>query len=279
MADSTAADSSAVDGSIVDGAGSDAGTTDAPTDSAPTDSAASGDGAMGDGETTDGATTDASDAAPPQPLALCAAFDSRFLLNEADAGTANAEADRTTAWAYSIYDNFFNETGAYIGGECSFSGFTLAVTSTSDSGNAYSVFLDSWIQQFLGCPIAGDAGTLAYGLLPSELAGHVYTTADLNKLSSDFVDGIINTLSCAGDCLSGANTLPDGGTLANVAPLTDQQVASIRAELAYLQSQVSTTTLDSGTISFSADPSCDPSTSCMDLCPAPDAGAHDASGD
>jgi hypothetical protein len=278
MADSTgeggvgsAADGSAVDGSIVDGAGNDAGATDASTDSA-----ASSDGAMADG-----ATTDASDAAPlpPQPLALCAAFDSRFLLNEADAGTANAEADRTRTWAYDIYDNFFNGTGPYIGGDCSFSGFTLAVTSTSDTGNAYNAFLDSWIQQFLGCPIAGDAGTLAYGLLPSELAGHVYTTADLNKLSSDFVDGIINTLTCAGDCLNGAYTLPDGGTLANVAPLTDQQVASIRAELAYLQSQVSTTTLDSGTISFSTDPSCDPSTECMDLCPAPDAGAQDASGD
>jgi hypothetical protein len=294
-ADSTAADGSVVDGSSVDGAGSgvdgssvdgagsivdgssvDGSISDAGTTDAPTDSAASHDGATGDG-----ATTDASDAAAPQPLALCAAFDSRFLLNEADAGVAAAESARTQAWAFSIYDNFFNETGAYIGGDCSFSGFTLAVTNSSDMGGPYITFLDSWIQQFLGCPTTEDAGALAYGLLPPELAGHLYTTADLNKLSSDFVDAINNTLTCAGDCLNGPSPSPDGGTLADVAPLTDEQVASIRAELAYLQShlQVSPTPLQSPTISFSTDPQCNPSTSCLDLCPTPDAGAQDASGD
>jgi hypothetical protein len=207
-------------------------------------------------------------------------MDSRFLLDEADASAAAAEFARSQAWAFDIYDNFFNQTGAYIGVDCSFSGFTLAVANSADNGAAYNAYLDSWIQQFMGCPIVEEAGALSYGLLPSELAGHVYTTADLNELSSIFVDGINNSLACAGDCIGNA----DGGVEPpSLAPLTPEQIASIRAELAYLQSQVSTSLVDSGSFSFSADPSCDPSTSCMALCPSPDAGTDagtsDASGD
>jgi hypothetical protein len=63
--------------------------------------------------------------------------------------------------------------------------------------------------------------------------------------------------------------LSDGGEPPSVAPLTSDQIASIQAELAYLQSQVSTSLVDSGSLSFTADPSC---ASCFALCPSSDAG-------
>jgi hypothetical protein len=263
-ADVKASDGSLHDGAIADGGGLDA-TTDAMTD-AMTDSTTD---ATADGTTTD-APTDASDGGPPEPLALCTLFDSRFLLNEADASTGGAESARSSSWAFDIYNNFFNRTGAYVAGNCSLSGFTLAVANSSDNGAAYNDYLDSWIQQFLGCPVVEEAGALSYGLLPSELAGHVYTTADLNQLSSDFIDGINNTLACAGDCI--ANVQNDGGEPPSLAPLTTEQIDSIQAELAHLQSQVSTSLVDSGSLSFTPDPSCDPSSSCFALCPNPDAG-------
>jgi hypothetical protein len=260
-ADTGAADVKASDGSLHDGKVADGGGLDATTDST-TDAAT-------DSPTTD-APADASESGPPEPLALCTLFDSRFALNESDAGIGAAESARSNSWAFDIYNNFFNRTGAYIAGDCSLSGFTLAVANSSDNGAAYNDYLDSWIQQFLGCPIIEEAGAHSYGLLPSELAGHVYTTDDLNRLSSDFIDGINNTLACAGDCI--ANVLSDGGEPPSVAPLTSDQIASIQAELAYLQSQVSTSLVDSGSLSFTADPSCDPSTSCFALCPSSDAG-------
>jgi hypothetical protein len=265
------ADSPTTDGSTTDSSNPDGATTDSMSADAPTDSAASG----GDGSGSDSGGADGEAGASPQPLALCTIFDSKFGIDETDAGTAEAEHNRTSAWAFDVGDNFINSTGGYVGGDCSFSGFADAVSGLSDMGLGYTDFLNGWIQQFLGCPVVGnDGGALTFGLVPADLAppGHVYTTADLDKLSSDFVDAINNTIACGGDCIN----IPDGGNLANVPPLTGTQIASIQAELAYLQSQVTYAPVDSGTFSFSPDPSCDPVQSCMALCPSADAGASDA---
>ena len=95
-------------------------------------------------------------------------------------------------------------------------------------GAAYGSDLAGWVQGVLGCPYAtADGGPLGYDLIPSTLAGHTFTTADLDLLSSLFVQSINSTIA-------GQIPLADGGGSA----LTDAQNEALLNYLHYLETTV-----------------------------------------
>ncbi|MGD0676739.1 MAG: hypothetical protein ABSC94_15100 [Polyangiaceae bacterium] len=199
------------------------------------------DAAVLDATNGEGPTPDASseaDAGPPE-LQMCETLDAIWGI-QTDAGGCDTETtgacpDRADNWVAGIEDSF---------GTCALA--TPPDQASQDSPSDCRVFeifnatenggvltddeQNDWVQNtlpafilaFFGCPQVGaDAGPLAYGLIPGALSSHVFTTADLTLISSYFSTSVQQAVSGA------------GGTL------TQDQIAAINAQLAYLQTTVS----------------------------------------
>jgi hypothetical protein len=199
-----------------------------------------------------GSSSASADGGPPSPLNLCSLFDKVFACGgnrniptgkcvQPDAGIILDE--RLVTWASYVMDNFIT----VVSTDCRVAGAFTAAGGV-DMGTAWVNELPDYITQLFGCSAAGP---LTYDLPPPELAGytaghfkvvgHVYTTADLNALSQDFVLAAQQVLAGQGDNFTnpGAgpapppNTEPDGGPFS----LSPSQRSSLDAWLAYLQSK------------------------------------------
>jgi len=198
------------------------------------------------------------DASPPPQLEMCESLDALWGI-QTDAGgcdtmTSPSCPDRLDAWVADIEN-------AFGGGPATSDCRVFEIFSTVDEGGVLSQDeQDDWIDNtlpafifdFFGCPETGvDAGSLAsYGVIPSALSTHVFTSADLSLVSAYFSQGIQMAVSDLG-----------------AGSLTGDQIAAINARLAYLQTTVSY--VDSPRYSFA------------DTCPeaGPDASSDDANAD
>jgi hypothetical protein len=156
---------------------------------------------------------------PPAPLALCPTLDSLFIGQNGGAACAHVTTlscpDREDTWVSDILFSFAGVNSA----DCRYGQFASVLTQT-DVDN-YITNLSNFILQFFGCPFVGTlTGPLSFALLPPGLPSGV-TTADLAGLSQDFVTGITEAIAQNGS-----------------PPLTAPQLASINAQLTYLQTTV-----------------------------------------
>jgi hypothetical protein len=264
--DSTTADTSVTDVQTVDvstsditaveasapEAGADQGTPDAAVDQASSDGSLSEAGHVAEGGTPEAATEAGADAAPdahvdaateagvdagadvatadaapdgpaaPSSLHMCAMFDTDWGVgptsNQCLDTTTGACPDRVGSWGFDVVVAF----STVLSADCRLADmFNAQGFSAEDYGNE----LSAWTLQFFGCPDSDlSSGPLKFGLLPSALATHVFTTADLKALSDLYVDA-----------LNEARANPIASLAENPpAPLTSEQIANIRANLAAL---------------------------------------------
>jgi len=140
---------------------------------------------------------------------------SLMLCGELDKRWGNPD-DRLTTWADAIAFSYL----IALDGECRIR--DLVVPLSEDEQINYVNHMLGWTLEFFGCPSEmTDASTLTYGLTETG-TDHVFTTADMDLLSSLFVGALEQAVSEAGaDALSEA------------------QLAAIREQLAALASMKS----------------------------------------
>jgi len=191
----------------------DSSTTDAPADSPFADSG-------GD------APDVVEDAGPPPAPALCSTYDDAWL-NYAgdsppppDASVADAVFDRLYTWAGDVGSNGFYTA---VSQDCRLANFFSSIPSQDDR-ISYGNNLSGWLEMLVGCPDLGplDGGPIGYSIIPDALAGHTFTTADLDLLSSLMVNALDTSLQSYGG-----------------PALTSDERAAITALLAYYQKTVS----------------------------------------
>jgi hypothetical protein len=213
-----------------------------------------------DGKAADAADAlaeDAADAASVEQPALCTLLDTAWQLTpDAAAEVAMCATqspvacpDRADNWANDIVVNQFV---SIFGSDCRLTNFAGAITNPTGYVNT----LIGWTEAFLGCPDPSqfDSGSIGYALIPAELSGHVFTQADLNALSQDWLLAIE------------ASSSQDAPVPLN---LNATQIAQLQALLAQLQATVGGTIASTTIYSYGS--------SCVDA--GPDSGASDASGD
>lgn len=158
---------------------------------------------------------------PPAPLTFCPALDSLFI--GVDGGPACATIttpscpDRVNSWDGTIV----NDYAIVLGGDCRFGQWTPP-TFPVDAIVAYLNDLVAFTLELFGCPFQGlQAGPLTDRLVPAFFSSHVFTTAELQALTDDYVAGFQQAFADFG--------LP---------PPTAAQVSALRAQFTYLQSKV-----------------------------------------
>jgi hypothetical protein len=156
---------------------------------------------------------------PPAPLTFCPALDAAFLGENGGAActaiTTPACPDRLDTWDFEIVIDY----AVAVTSDCRFGNLGL---TTSDQVASYLNDLLAFTLELFGCPAQGlQSGPLTDRLIPSVLASHTFTTADLQGLSDVYVAAFSQAFADFG--------LP--------AP-TAAQVSALRAQLTYLQSKV-----------------------------------------
>src|SRR5262249_2242304 len=107
-----------------------------------------------------------------------------------------------------------------------------------DQPNFGNLLLGFTVKLF-GCPDpAADPTPFAFGLIPPEQSGRVFTTADLALLSSLYVDSVAISLQ--------APNFADPSVTPPFPDLTPEQLAQLRANLAQLAMSVTGTQTSSG---------------------------------
>jgi hypothetical protein len=162
---------------------------------------------------------------PLPPLDMCPTLDADYAVTT-DGIPADDYSARATTWSPDI-------SGAPSGfaqavfNDCRVNGMTGAPLAGADGGTdsdlvlAYLSQLNAWTLQFMGCGLA-DAGALSYsGLIPANAAGHVFTLADFNVLSSLYEDATITRASF----FWGADGNP------TPSPISVDQIDQIQAQL------------------------------------------------
>jgi hypothetical protein len=219
------------DTGVADGS-TDTGVADGSTGDSGTSDAAIGDTSAGDGSHEAGLN--------PSPLQMCEALDAIFGAVP-DGGepeicateTSSACPDRADDWVGPIIQEFGNCPGTTAPANGPSDCRVFEIFNTQDNGGLLTLaeltdwsntVLPAFVLAFFGCPATGaDAGPLAYGLLPTALAGDVFTTADLNLISYYFSWSVQQAVSDYG-----------------IGPSLDSdQTAAIEARLAYLQTTAS----------------------------------------
>ncbi len=173
---------------------------------------------------------------PPAPLALCPLLSTEFTGESGGAvcatQTTSSCPDAVGTWDSAIVLDF----GTLVTSDCRFGQWSTGLLTSTDVIN-YLVDLTSFTLQFFGCPFVGQlTGPLAFQVIPAALASRTFTTADLQTLSSLYVQAINQAIS-------------DNGSPA----LTPAQLASINAQLTFLQGTVAHQ-VTSSTFTFSTCP-------------------------
>jgi hypothetical protein len=156
----------------------------------------------------------------PQPLALCPLFDSGFLGVDGGPACANVTTpacpDRVDTWDFAIVLDF----ALAVTADCRFGQWAPPLLTNADVANYLNDLL-AFTLQFFGCPAEGTTGKLTFGLIPSALQGHKFTTADLDALSDAYSAAVVQALSDFG-----------------APPLTADQARDIDAKLSRLSRRV-----------------------------------------
>lgn len=156
----------------------------------------------------------------PKPLALCPLFDSELIGVDGGPACANVTTpacpDRVDTWDFSFVLDF----AMAITNDCRFGQWAPPLLTSTDVTNYLNDLL-AFTLQFFGCPVEGTTGRLTFGLIPSALNGHKFTTADLDALADAYSAAVAQTLSDSG-----------------VPPLTADQAQAIDAKLMRLAHRV-----------------------------------------
>lgn len=157
----------------------------------------------------------------PLPLDMCPYLDSQFIGVDGGAActheTTDNCPDRVDSWDDAIVFAFASASSS----DCRFGQWGPPLFTSADVATFLNDLL-AFTLQFFGCPEEpGTTGPLTFGLIPEVLAGHRFTTADLDALSDTYVSGVETALS--------ENGSP---------PLTFQQEFLIRARLHRLARRV-----------------------------------------
>jgi hypothetical protein len=142
----------------------------------------------------------------PAPLAICPLFDADFIGVDAGAGCAHVTTpacpDRVDTWDNAIVFDF----AIAITSDCRFGQWAPPLLTDTDVANYLNDLL-AFTLQFFGCPEQGTTGRLTYGLIPSALQSHAFTTADLDALADAYGAAVAQALSDNGSPpLSAAQT-------------------------------------------------------------------------
>ncbi|MDP9149585.1 MAG: hypothetical protein M3O36_06555 [Myxococcota bacterium] len=130
----------------------------------------------------------------PSSLALCPYFDAQFIGVDAGASCAHVTTpacpDRVNTWDVTIVMDF----AVAISSDCRFGQWRPPLLSDTDTTNYLNDLL-AFTLQFFGCPIEGTTAPLNFGLIPSALASHSFTRADLDALSDAYGAAVAQALS------------------------------------------------------------------------------------
>ena len=146
------------------------------------------------------AAPDAAPDAADLALHMCGYFDDAFGISQPDAGQCvdatppSCPIDRFNTWSQYFLGYF---AMGNINTDCRINGMfaTLTTQDQIDFGN----YLIAWNLAFLGCPdVTVTPPPLTYGLLPTPLASHTFTTADLRLISQYYIASYDAGLADAG---------------------------------------------------------------------------------
>ncbi len=185
-------------------------------------------GEGGDATVTDGgheasaadATSEAAEAAgPPSPLEMCIFLDKAWGIDTDAGGCATATLttcpDRVNGgWAGDINLSFGMDSL-----ECRLVGLTTGFTNQQNVD--YSAQVTAWTLAFFGCPQPNDGGALKFGLIPPSQSNHVFTTAELQVISEDYLQAVKDAVA-------------NPSTGFTPPALTQAQIDQINAQLKYL---------------------------------------------
>ncbi|MGA7122073.1 MAG: hypothetical protein WBY94_18345 [Polyangiaceae bacterium] len=239
-AGSSSGDASSGDGASREDASSDGGLSDRTLSDSPSGDATANDAPVSDASeagpdssagdsardsSPDQTAADGSDAGQVTPVELCPVLDNDWSLPAADAASCATQTitavcpDRLDSWSLDIVTDY--GTGN-VATDCRISSMFTLMTNSDIS--QYSNDLLYWTLAFFGCPAqpSVDSGSFQYGLIPRSLASHVFTTADLQLLSSFYVQAVQQAITVD-------QGLPD---------LTATQYAQINAQLAAWAAEV-----------------------------------------
>jgi hypothetical protein len=184
----------------------------------------------------------------PAPLALCPLFDTDtgIAANEDVCATVTTPAcpDRVDTWDDLMVIDF----AIALTSDCRFGKWAPPLLTDTDVVNYLNDLL-AFTLQFFGCPIEGTTGKLTFGLVPSALLGHRFTSADLDALADTYSAAVGQALSDLG-----------------APPLTADQASLINAKLTRLSHHVPNT-VHSSAFTFST---CAPGTATDDTTADPE---------
>lgn len=174
---------------------------------------------------------------PPAPLQLCPTLDSAFGLSEpascAVSSSRVCAAGRNATWANTIQNDWFDINTA----DCRFGQWNnspIVDLFTSLGLFQDGEFLNLYALQLFGCALAGNLdGPLGFPFILTDLQSLKFTTADLDALSDEYVQAVVQALADAG-----------------APPLSAAQISALRAQLASAASRVKGVT-QSSQLSFS----------------------------
>jgi hypothetical protein len=168
----------------------------------------------------------------PKPLDLCPLFDNEVIGEDGGASCARVTAptcpDRVDTWDGEIVFDF----ASAVTSDCRFGEWAPPLLNDTDVIN-YLNDLSAFTLQFMGCPTEGTDTPLTFALIPSSLAGHPFTTADLEALAEAYTAAVSQSLADFG-----------------AAPLPAGELNEIHAKLLRLALHVPHTAL-SGHFTFS----------------------------
>jgi hypothetical protein len=170
----------------------------------------------------DVATGDGNDGAIAPMASMCLQLDDMFGIATDAGGCANQTGDNCPdradgGWGAAFQQDYFFSTNVQT--DCHIS--NMFMDPNVDGAN-YFINFTAWAVAFFGCPDPNSAyPTRIFGLVPPGLENHVFTTADLQLLSSYWEQAIALTLSDSG--------LP---------PFTTDQNAAIHTELQRLSAML-----------------------------------------
>ena len=149
----------------------------------------------------------------PRPFDFCPLFDSEVLGQDGGAScvhvTTDSCPDRVDSWDSEIVFDF----ASVVTSDCRFGQWGPPLLSDTDVVN-YLNDLTAFTLQFMGCAEEGTTTPLTFGLIPSALEGHRFTTADLEVLAETYTEQVNQALADFG-----------------AAPLSTQQLNEIHAKL------------------------------------------------
>src|SRR5215471_644745 len=157
---------------------------------------------------------------PPAPLTFCPALDSLFIGQDGGPACATITTtscpDRVNSWDVAIVSDYAFALSA----DCRFGQWST--TFPLDALVDYLNDLVAFTLEVFGCPFQGlQAGPLTDRLVPAFFSSHLFSTAELQALTDDYVAGFQQAFADFG--------LP---------PPTAAQVAALRAQFTYLESKV-----------------------------------------